>query len=101
MSDPYLLRDEKGNPLPFFLDDDSEYILHDNMPTNTGYIIDFYGDAIHTGLKKLADAIFKPEPITEFHPDDIKDENVVRKYFRDRREKALGEFREKKGDEKE
>ena len=28
------------------------------------------------------------------------EENVVRKYFRDRREKALEEFREKKGDEK-
>ena len=29
------------------------------------------------------------------------EENVVRKYFRDRREKALEEFREKKGDEEE
>ena len=27
------------------------------------------------------------------------EENVVRKYFRDRREKVLEEFREKKGDE--
>ena len=29
------------------------------------------------------------------------EENVVRKYFKDRREKALEEFREKKGDEEE
>ena len=72
MSDPMVLRDERGNPLNFFFDDDSGWVLHDEMPTNTAYIIDFYGDAINTGLKKLVDAIFKPEPITEFHLDDMK-----------------------------
>ena len=70
MSDEFLVRDERGNPLNFFSDNDSELIFHDNMPSNTSYIIDFYGDAIHTGLKKLVDAIF--QPITEFHPDDMK-----------------------------
>ena len=72
MSDEFVLRDERGNLLQFFSDNDSEWVLHEEMPTNTAYIIDFYGDAIHTGLKKLVDAIFKPEPITEFHPDDMK-----------------------------
>jgi len=68
--DEYVLRDERGTPLNFFSDNDSEWVLHEEMPTNTTYIIDFYGDVIHTGLKKLVDAIF--QPITEFHPDDMK-----------------------------
>ena len=72
MSDEFLLRDERGHPLHFFSDNDCESIIHDEMPTNTAYIIDFYGDAIHTGLKKLVDAIF--QPITEFHPDDYDEE---------------------------
>jgi len=76
MSDPYLLQDERGHPLNFFSDNDSEWVLHEEMPTNTTYIIDFYGDAIHTGLKKLVDALF--QPITEFHPDDY-DEEVEKK----------------------
>ena len=69
MSDPYIMRDGEGNPL--------SSIFHKPPSGNDIYFMESYSaayefDPIHIGLKKLADAIFKPEPITEFHPDDMK-----------------------------
>ena len=51
MSDPYLLRDERGNPLTS--------VFHEVPKTENNWL-----------LVKLFDTFFPP--IEEFHPDDMK-----------------------------
>ena len=61
MSDEYLLRDEKGNPLTT--------VFH--KPSIKTWVPKSMRDYVKGDqLKKLFDTLFPP--ITEFHPDDMK-----------------------------
>ena len=66
MSDPYLLRDGEGNPL--------SSIFHDVPKKENNFL-----------LVKLFDLVFPP-----FEIHDL-DENVVKKWFREKREKKEAE----------
>ena len=67
MSDPYLLRDERGNPLTS--------VFHE-VPKKVNEFVMIHrrkqGKAWQREALKLFNALFPNQPITNFHPDDMK-----------------------------
>ena len=68
MSDEYVLRDERGNPLSSIFHNPPIRSLR-NLLINLMAQVDC-GKEYQKSLLKLCDSIFPP--IEEFHPDDMK-----------------------------